>query len=93
MEKLKQKLYRSLRMQSIYRRVNTISVTIGAMAMVVLTVICIFTYISSTLELLRERESRYLSIYRYHGRISHRNNRSQMPAPLLSGLQQTLRSP
>ena len=45
-------------MQSIYRRGNTISVTIGAMAMVVLTVICIFTYISSTLELLRERESR-----------------------------------
>ena len=62
MEKLKQKLYRRLRMQSIYRRVNTISVTIGAMAMVVLTVICIFTYISSTLELLRERVSRYLSI-------------------------------
>ena len=63
MEKLKQRLYRSLRMQSIYHRVNTISVTIGAMAMVVLTVICIFTYISSTLELLQERESRYLSIY------------------------------
>lgn len=63
MEKLKQKLYRSLRMQSIYRRVNTISVTIGTMAMVLLTVICIFTYISSTMELLQERESRYLSIY------------------------------
>lgn len=63
MEKLKQKLYRSLRMQSIYHRVNTISVTIGAMAMVLLTAICIFTYISSTMELLQERESRYLSIY------------------------------
>ena len=63
MEKLKQKLYRGLRMQSIYHRVNTISVTIGAMAMVLLTAICVFTYISSTMELLQERESRYLSIY------------------------------
>jgi len=63
MEKLKQRIYRSLRMQSIYRRVNTISVTIGAMAMVMLTAICIFTYIRSTMELLEERESRFLSIY------------------------------
>lgn len=63
MEKLKQKIYRSLRMQSIYRRVNTFSVTIGAMAMVILTVICIFIYIQSTMELLEERESRFLSIY------------------------------
>ena len=63
MEKLKQILYRSLRMQSIYRRVNTTSVLIGAVAMVVLTAICVFTYISSTMELLQERESRYLSIY------------------------------
>jgi len=63
MEKLKQRIYRSLRMQSIYRRVNTISVTIGTMAMVLLTAICVFTYIQSTMELLQERESRYLSIY------------------------------
>lgn len=63
MEKIRQKIYSSLRMQSIYRRVNTISVTIGTMAMVLLTAICIFTYIQSTMELLQERESRYLSVY------------------------------
>lgn len=63
MEKLKQKVYRRLRMQSIYHRVNTISVTIGTMAMVLLAAICVFTYTQSTLELLQERESRYLSIY------------------------------
>ena len=63
MEKIRQKIYSSLRMQSIYHRVNTISVTIGTMAMVLLTAICIFTYIQSTMELLQERESRYLSIY------------------------------
>lgn len=63
MEKIRQKIYSSLRMQSIYRRVNTISVTIGTMAMVLLTAIFVFTYIQSTMELLQERESRYLSIY------------------------------
>ena len=50
-------------MQSIYHRVNTLSVTIGTTAMVLLTVICIFAYIQSTMELLQERENRYLSIY------------------------------
>lgn len=63
MEKIRQKIYSSLRMQSIFRRVNTISVTIGTMAMVLLTAIFVFTYIRSTMELLQERESRYLSVY------------------------------
>ena len=63
MERIRQMVYNRLRMQSIYRRVNTISVTIGTMAMVVITIICICIYINSTMELLRERESRYLSAY------------------------------
>ena len=63
MKNLRPQIYSRLRMQSIYHRVNTLSVTIGTTAMVLLTVICIFAYIQSTMELLQERENRYLSIY------------------------------
>lgn len=62
-ETIRQKIYDRLRMQSIFRRVNTISLIIGIIAMVLITTICIDIYIQSTMDLLQERESRFLSLY------------------------------
>lgn len=63
METFRQKIYNWLRMRSVYRRVKNVSVVIGTAAMVLIAVISIAIYIHSTMELLQERESRYLSAY------------------------------
>lgn len=61
MKRFQQKIYNWLRMRSIYRRVKNISLVIGTAAMGLIAVISIVIYIHSTMELLQERESRYLS--------------------------------
>lgn len=63
MKAFQEKIYNWLRMRSIYRRINNVSVVIGTAAMVLITVISLGIYFNSTMELLEERESRYLSAY------------------------------
>lgn len=63
MKGFREKMYNWLRMRSIYRRVKNVSVVIGTAAMVLITVISLGIYFNSTMELLQERETRYLSAY------------------------------
>lgn len=57
------RFYHFLRMRSVYHRVQLPGVMIGTAFMLLLTLLSAFIYIRSTMDLLQEREGRYLSVY------------------------------
>ncbi len=62
-EKIRQRAYEYLRARSVYQRLKIVSVLIGTASLVLITAISIMVNIHFTMELLEERESRYLAMY------------------------------
>lgn len=63
MRSRRDRFYHYLRMRSVYRRVHSPAVLIGTIFMLLLTLLSAVIYIRSTMDILQERETRYLSVY------------------------------